>query len=105
MGKRKIIWSHRAKIKLFEILDFYTTRNQSPAYSKKLFKRFRKELNILTKQPDIGHRTDDESVRGLIVYGKFILYYSATSDSIILHTIWDCRQNPEDLIIKSPAKS
>jgi len=100
MGKRKIIWSHRAKIRLFEILDFYTTRNQSSAYSKKLFKKFRKELNILTKQPNIGHKTDDESVRGLVVYGKFILYYSATNDSIILHTIWDCRQNPGDLTLR-----
>jgi len=23
MAKRKIVWSHRAKIKLFEILEFY----------------------------------------------------------------------------------
>ena len=100
MGKRKVIWSHRAKIRLFEILDFYTTRNQSSAYSKNLFKKFRKELSTLTKQPDIGRKTDDESVRCLVVYGKFILYYSATSDNIILHTIWDCRQNPGDLIIR-----
>jgi plasmid stabilization system protein ParE len=100
MGKRKIIWSPRAKIKLFEILDFYTTRNQSPAYSKKLFQRFRKELNTLTKQPYLGHKTDDDSVRGLIVEKYFILYYAFTDHQIILLTIWDCRQNPEDLVIQ-----
>ncbi|PZV82257.1 hypothetical protein CLV31_109118 [Algoriphagus aquaeductus] len=29
MGKRKLIWSHLAKIRLFEILDFYTHRNKA----------------------------------------------------------------------------
>ncbi len=43
MVKRKIVWSHRAKIKLFEILDFYTERNKSDTYSKKLYKKFKKE--------------------------------------------------------------
>lgn len=99
MEKRKIIWSQRATIKLFEILDFYTNRNKSKSYSTKLYKRFAKELNLLRKQPDLGRITDVESVRGLIIE-EFILFYEITEDRIIVHTVWDCRQNPEDLKIK-----
>ncbi len=99
MGKRKIIWSQRANIKLFEILEFYARRNKSTSYSKKLYKKFRKELSVLTKQPEIGIKTNEEGVRGLIVE-KFILFYEITTKTIIVHTVWDCRQNPDDLIIK-----
>lgn len=99
MEKRKIIWSQRANIKLFEILDFYTNRNKSKSYSTKLYKRFIKELNLLYKQPDLGRATDLESIRGLIVE-EFILFYEISKDQIIVHTVWDCRQNPEDLKIK-----
>ncbi|MDA3953571.1 MAG: type II toxin-antitoxin system RelE/ParE family toxin [Bacteroidales bacterium] len=99
MVKRKIVWSHRANIKLFEILDFYAERNKSNAYSKKLYKKFKKELSLLIKQPEIGTKTDMESVRGLIVE-EFILFYEFTSEMIIVHSVWDCRQNPDDFRIK-----
>ncbi|MBV6483957.1 MAG: hypothetical protein KFKLKKLM_00422 [Flavobacteriales bacterium] len=100
MVKRKIVWSHRSKIKLFQILDFYAKRNKSVTYSKKLFKKFNKELAALLKQPEIGIKTTIDGVRGLIV-DDFILFYEITTDKIIVHTVWDCRQNPNDLIIKN----
>lgn len=99
MVKNKVNWSHRAKISLFRILDFYAERNKSASYSKKLYKRFNKELSVLTRQPNIGIKTDFESVRGLIV-DDFILFYEIKEDSIVVLTVWDCRQNPADLVIK-----
>ncbi len=99
MVKRKIVWSNRAKIKLFDILDFYNERNKSKTYSKKLYKRFKKELLLLKKQPEIGIKTDLDNVRGLIVE-DFILFYEIYPEMIVVHTVWDCRQNPESLKIK-----
>jgi len=99
MVKGKIVWSHRAKIKLFKILDYYTKRNKSTTYSKKLYKKFKRETSLLLKQPEIGTKTDLDSVRGLIVE-DYILFYEATTSRVTIHTIWDCRQNPKDLIIK-----
>jgi len=99
MAKRKIIWSHRAEIKLFKILEFYAERNESRTYSAKLYQRLNKELKILLKQPDIGLNTEIESVRGLIV-DDYILFYEYDNEKIVVHSIWDCRQNPDDLIIK-----
>ena len=99
MAKRKIIWSQRAKIKLYQILEFYSEKNKSTTCSKKLYNKFKIELSLLLKQPEIGIMTEIESVRGLIV-DNYILFYENTSDNIILHSIWDCRQNPDNLVIK-----
>ena len=99
MVKRKIIWSHRAKIKLYEILKYYVDRNKSKSYSEKLYIRFTKELHLLNKHTDLGKKTEIENIRGLII-GDYIIYYECTDDLIIVHTLWDCRQNPDDLIIK-----
>lgn len=99
MAKRKIIWSHRAEIKLFKILEFYTERNKSKTYSSKLYQRLNIELKTLLKQPEIGLNTEIESVRGLII-GDYILFYEFDNEIITIHSIWDCRQNPDDLRIK-----
>jgi len=99
MAKRKIIWSHRAKIKRYEILKFYIERNKSNNYSRKLNTRFNKEVRLLQKFPDLGIKTDINDVRGLII-DHFILFYETTKNSIIIHYIWDSRQNPDELIIK-----
>ncbi|MEI6059507.1 MAG: type II toxin-antitoxin system RelE/ParE family toxin [Bacteroidota bacterium] len=99
MAGRKIVWSHRARIKLLMILEFYTERNKSKTYSKKLYTKFNKELSLPLKQPEIGIKTELDSVRGLIVE-EFILFYEVTDEMIIIHTLWDSRQNPADLRIK-----
>jgi len=67
MAKRKIVWSHRARIKLFDILKYYNERNKSNRYSEKLYQKFNKELRLLYKHPDLGIKTEIESVRGLII--------------------------------------
>ncbi len=99
MVKRKIIWSRRASIKLFRILEFYAERNKSNSYSTKLYQRLNKELKILLKQPDIGLNTEIESVRGFII-DDYVLFYEYANEIITIHSIWDCRQNPDDLRIK-----
>jgi plasmid stabilization system protein ParE len=99
MAKRKIVWSHRAQIKLFEVLKYYSDRNKSNKYSAKLYQKFNKELKLLHKHPDLGIRTELESVRGLII-GDYIIFYEEPSDKIIVHTLWNSRQNPGDLRLK-----
>ena len=98
MAKRKIVWTHKANIRLFEILDFYNERNGGNSYSVKLYKRFTKELRRLISQPEIGINTDFEEIRGLIV-DDYILFYQITENQVVVHSVWDCRQNPDDLRI------
>ena len=99
MAKRKIVWSDRAQKRLYGILEFYIQRNKSNTYSQKLHKLLIGEIKILLKHPDIGLKTTEETVRGLII-DNFIVYYQMTEDKIIIHTIWDCRQDPDSKIIK-----
>ncbi len=99
MGKRKIIWSNKAKLRLFEIMEYFAQRNKSKSYSVKLYQRFQKELSLLVKQPEIGIKTEIESVRGLIVE-DYILFYEFDNERIFVHSLWDCKQNPDDLRIK-----
>ena len=99
MAQSKIVWSHRARIKLYSILEFYADRNKSKIYSAKLYTRFNKEIKLLAKHPNLGIKTEIESVRGLIV-GEFIIYYEHQDNTIIIHTIWDSRQNPDNLTIR-----
>ena len=98
MVKRKIIWSNRAKIKRHEILKFYIDRNKSNTYSIKLNRLINKELKLLVKYPDLGIKTDIKGVRGLIIE-NFIFFYEIDKKIIIVHHIWNSRQNPEELII------
>ena len=99
MAKRKLIWSQNAKIKLFEILDYFNDRNKSKNYSRKLYRKITKGVSILNKFPETGIKSDFESIRGLII-DNYILFYELTDEFIIIHTIWDSRQNPNDLKIK-----
>lgn len=99
MVKRKIVWSHRARIKLYEILKFYVDRNKSKTYSEILYNRFNKELKLLFKHPVLGKKTEIDTIRGLII-GDYIIYYEYTDDLIIVHTLWDCKQNPDNLKLK-----
>ena len=99
MAKRKIIWSRRASIKLYSILEFYIKRNKSNTYSIKLHRIILKEINLLHKNPDLGIKTTEDTTRGLIV-GSFIIYYEVTDNEIVIHSIWDSRQNPDNKIIK-----
>jgi plasmid stabilization system protein ParE len=99
MAKRKLIWSNNAKIQLFEILDYFNGRNQNSNYSKKLYRLFVKEASTLIKHPELGIKSDLFLVRGLIVE-SYILFYEITSEYLIIHTIWDTRQNPVNLQIK-----
>ncbi len=99
MAKRKIVWSRKAQIKLSSILQFYTERNGSKSYSVKLYSQISRAVKLLEKHPDIGHKSDLESVRGLIIK-SYIVFYENFPDKILIHSIWDCNQNPNDLKIK-----
>jgi plasmid stabilization system protein ParE len=99
MAERKIIWSARAKNDLIEILDYYYKRNGTKTYSKKLNSTLRKSIKLLKKYPYIGVKTDIQSVRNLIT-SCYSIFYEIGSESIEIITIWDDRQNPDNLILE-----
>jgi plasmid stabilization system protein ParE len=99
MAKRRIIWSLRANLDLYQILEFYYKRNGTKTYSGKLNTTIRNSIRLLEKHPEIGIHTDVKSIRNLIVM-DFGIFYEIKSATIEIITIWDSRQNPEKLDLK-----
>lgn len=60
MAKREVIWSQKAKINLFNILDFYKNRNKSTSYSQKLYKEFNHQLSLVDKLPEWESRLNSK---------------------------------------------
>ena len=96
MAKRKVIWSPQAKIDKFKILNYYFKRNGNKVYSKKLFHRFKKATKLLTNHPEIGVKTDVKNVRNLIE-GDYCIFYKLKSEHVEIITIWDSRQDPQQI--------
>jgi toxin YoeB len=72
MVRRKIIWSHRARIRLLEILELYNDRNQSKAFSIKLYREIKKHLSLIAKQPEIGIKTELSSFGDLFLFSFWL---------------------------------
>jgi len=98
MAKREIIWTNISEIQLHEILDFYTNRNKSGAYSKKLYLKFKTELKTVATNPEVGIKTRLDQIRGIII-DDYILFYEILENKILILKVWDCRQNPDTLNI------
>jgi len=96
MAKRKIVWSSKAKFDLLKILDYFYIRNGSKTYSVKLNSKIRRAVRLLSNHPFLGLQSDVENVRAL-VEGDYAIFYQVDKETIRITTIWDCRQNPDNL--------
>ena len=96
MAKRKIVWSSKAKIDLFHILEYFYIRNGSKTYSVKLNLRIRRAIRLLSNHLLLGLKSDVENVR-VLVEGDYAIFYQVDNETIRITTIWDCRQNPDNL--------
>jgi plasmid stabilization system protein ParE len=94
MAKREVIWTKVSEIQLQELLEFFTRRNKSALYSRKLYKKFKTELKTVAKNPELGIKTKLFQIRGLIIE-DYILFYEIFEDRILILNVWDCRQNPD----------
>ena len=95
MVKRKIDWSSEARLDLLDILGYYIERNGSAIYSRKLNNKFKKSIQLISKNPFIGLQTDFDSVRALIT-DDYQIIYEIFDQLILIIMIWDCRRNPAD---------
>jgi addiction module RelE/StbE family toxin len=93
---RQIIWTQKAQRDRLEIFSFWNSRNKSVIYSKKLNELFKESLLLICKYPLIGMLTNKEDVR-IKVLRDYLIIYEITTSEIVVLSIWDCRQNPEDL--------
>jgi toxin YoeB len=93
MAKRKIVWSSKAKIDLFQILEYFYIRNGSKVYSVKLNSKIRKAIRLLSNHTFLGLKSDVENIR-VLVEGDYAIFYQVDKETIKITAIFDCRQNP-----------
>jgi len=93
---KEVVWSQRAEFDLEEIISFFNERNQSPGYAKKLISKFEKAGNILASFPFVGLKTDVDNIRFLIIK-YYLLFYEVETGRIVIHSIWDSRQDPDQM--------
>ena len=95
MAKR-IIWTSRADAIFTKILEFYVHRNQSKTYSRKLNQEIHQLLNTVAEYPLLGIKTNVKGVR-VVLKKHYKVFYEAKPNEIIVHLIWDTRQDPNKL--------
>jgi len=77
-------------------LKYWIDRNNSNLYSIKLNKLFEDSVDLICKFPLIGVKSNLENIRIKLVR-DYRIAYKINDETIEILTIWDSRQNPNDL--------
>jgi len=94
----QITWTDNAQEDLQRIID-YLTENWSEKDADNFLEKLFIRLDILSKSPLIGKKSDKlSSVRRIVITKRNLLFYTVEGDNIIIQDIFDTRQNPS----KSP---
>jgi len=94
---RQIIWGRLAQKERLQILHYWDNRNKSKAFSIKLNRLFKNDLNLVCNYPFIGKPTNKPNIRIKIVR-EYCLVYEILENKIIVLRVWDSRRNPKDLL-------
>ncbi|TVR37768.1 MAG: type II toxin-antitoxin system RelE/ParE family toxin [Cryomorphaceae bacterium] len=98
MAQNEVVWSSRARLELYEMLNFYFERNGTIEYSQKLFEQIKASAELLGRHPNLGGKTDKENVRALVTVDYEIIY-EVFDTHVLIVLIWDCRRNPDDKMV------
>mgnify|MGYP000321056320 CR=1 FL=1 len=93
---KRIVWTSRAYAIFSQILEYYAIRNQSKVYSRKLHLEIQQMIDLIAKFPWMGMKTSFKGIH-VLIKGHYKIYYAITADEIIIHLVWDTRQNPKSL--------
>ena len=93
---RKVIWTKRAQQERKDILDFWINHNKSNAFSKKLNQLFKESIQLIRLYPRIGRLTDIDNVRVKVVR-NYLIFYELVDENIYVLSVWDSKQDPEEL--------
>ena len=92
---KRVIWSPQAIKDRKKILRFWTRKNGSDLFSKKLARLFNQAVETIQKEEYGGRITDYEGIR-VHPCERYLIYYEEEAEYIIIHTIWDPKRNPKD---------
>lgn len=92
----EIVWSHSAQRQWKEILLFWKDHNQSAAYCRTLNGLLTQSIDLISRFPNIGRRTNVSGVRIKLLRDYYIIY-EQRQEQIHILGVWDSRQDPVKL--------
>ena len=96
MAKLKIIWTDEAKMKFYQIAQYYKSQTGNSKYSNKLYRMMKDSLHLAASFPLMYPATSVQETR-VFVCEYFKVFYSINKESILVETLFDTRQNPDKL--------
>jgi len=96
MAKKRIIWTKEARIDFKITLQFYTERNGSSDYSRKLADEIFQIIEKLQNNFFLSRQTSDSDVR-VLIKEAFSIFYEIKENKILILVVWDSRRNPDEL--------
>ncbi len=95
MAKR-VIWTPIAHKVFEEILEYYYQRNGNKTYSRKLNNEVKHIVSLLQRNPNIGIKANKKNTHSLI-HKNYKIIYQTCKNFLVIHLVWDTRQEPEKL--------
>ncbi len=92
----KVIWTEKALTDLSQILKYWTGRNKSNLYSLKLSEVIINRVELLSKYPGLGKKTNAKDIRAHLVKDYF-LFYKAIEKTLIIISVFDTRLDPQKI--------
>ncbi len=87
-------WTPVAEEQLNDVLWFYTNRNGSSAYSIKLLGKITRKLQLVSKNPYSGMKTDEDGLR-MVFVDNVKIFYSVHGRTIEVDHLRGARQNDD----------
>jgi hypothetical protein len=91
-----IIWSEKAAGELRSVVRYWTKRNKSDTYSRRIIGETNRILGYLLLYPEMGISTDFPDVRMRIVLKNYFIFCSFKKETLYVLKFWDTRQNPRE---------
>ena len=81
---------------LDSILSYIT--EQSPGGAKRVHARILAIIDLISRHPEAGTRTDDPSIRRMVVNPyPYLVFYEATPDALIIHAVRHAARDPSGM--------
>ncbi|MDR1436641.1 MAG: type II toxin-antitoxin system RelE/ParE family toxin [Candidatus Symbiothrix sp.] len=96
-----IKWTNKASLRLQSIHDYYQEVSNGKV-AKNIIKEILNATKILSKYPQIAAvepylNNSPQVYRSLVVKPDYKIIYFIDGENIVIATIWNCRQNPENM--------
>ena len=99
----RIVWTIQAQEDLEALYQYWQQVNAN--YATRLYNRLIDEAEVLLTFPKAGAQERllvhcPGSYRSLVAGKRHKLIYTIEGEDIVVHAVWDCRQDPDTLIKK-----